>query len=221
MLTPYVIMVLGYCMLAALCLWFIKEVKGMWPAKFTIVPMAIWFGLFLYFIPPQLAGYPSEQELIDDKVVVSFFTYESPSDESEGAIYVVVDTRFFRVKAKSKTFIDYFKPKTYTDISKQEYLRLYRLPWDESMVKEMTKAKSNKKLIVLTKKKGGKDGKDGKAGNQQGGKGGKKPGAGAGKGKEGEGEEGKKGGTGGTESGSKNSKYNVEGLTPNEVIGKD
>jgi hypothetical protein len=218
---PYVILVLGYTLLAALFMWSIIEIKGRWIVKFAMAPVILWFGLFLYYIPPQLSGYPSDQEIRQERVIVRFFTYNAPTKDKEGNIYVVVDSRFFE-KNDIQSFLKMFKPSTYTDISGTEYLRLYRLPWDEDLVKNMTKAQKKKELIILKKQKKkekgkGKDGgglgkaKEGKKGNKKGS--GDKVG-------DGDGEGG--GGTGGSSKlGKGKAKYSVEALTPNEIFRKE
>jgi hypothetical protein len=215
MALPYIILVLGYTLLASLFLWVGISLKGKWLIKFALAPVILWFGLFLYYVPPQLAGYPSNQELHEDKVIVRFFTYTAPTNTEEGEIFIVVDTRFYIDKEKKKTFGDMINPLTYTDISKNEYLRLYRLEWDEDLVKDMNKASKEKKLITLQKNRKqaqGEKGKDDKK-KKKGQKG--KPEAGEEQGEEDE------SGTGGTARNSKDkSKYSVEALAPNEVFKK-
>lgn len=219
MLTPYVILVLGFALLTILCLWFIKDVEGMWAAKFILVPAVLWYGLFLYYMPPQLSGYPSDQEITDDKVIVRYYTYEAPTSENEGHIYVVVDTRFFKLEGSKRTVLEAINPSTYTDISGAEYLRLHRLPWDEKMVKDMNKAQKKKQVIVLSKNKDKK--KDGEGGDGEQGKGDKK-GKGKGEGEPGEAEKTGEGGTGGTARNSDDkAKYKVDALTPNDVMRKE
>ncbi len=213
MALPYIILVLGYTLLAGLFLWVAISIKKKWILKFSLVPAILWFGLFLYYVPPQLAGYPSDQEVIEERVIVRFFTYKAPTQTEEGEIYIVVDTRFYP-ETIEKALLDKLDPKTYTDISKSEYLRLYRLPWDEDLVKQMNKANKQKKLITLRKNRpGGPESKSKKKSDR---KGPKAKGDKVGK----ENEDGK-GGTGGTAKNSKDlAKYWVEALTPNEVFTK-
>ena len=205
-------MVLGYTLLAALFLWIGISIRGKWVIKFALAPIILWFGLFLYFVPPQLAGYPSDQEVIEERVIVRFFTYTAPTNTEEGEIFIVVDTRFYQ-ETIQKDLLDKLDPSTYSDISKNEYLRLYRLPWDEELVKQMTKAQKQRKLITLTKNQPGNKSKDKKKSKK---KDMKEAGDKIGE----ENEEGD-GGTGGTAKDSKDrSKYSVEALTPNEVFRK-
>lgn len=221
MALPYIILVLGYSLLASLFLWIGISIKGKWLIKFALVPMILWFGLFLYYIPPQLAGYPSDEDIVQEKVIVRFFTYKAPTATEKGEIYIVADSRFYLQEKSEKHILD---PSKYTDISNNEFLRLYRLEWDEDLVKDMNKAKKQKKLITLSKKKGSGDGEgEGESGNGTKGKKGKKGGE---KGKQNKGarvgDSKGKGGTGGTAKQSKyNSKYSVEALTPNQVFRKD
>jgi hypothetical protein len=223
--TPYIILVIGFALLAALCLWFIKEIKGKWMAKFVLVPAVIWYGLFLYFVPSQITGYPSDQDILQEKVLVRFYSYEQPSKISEGAVFVVVDTRFFK-DSNEKNILDYANPSAYSDISDQEYLRLYRLPWDEKMVQNMNKAQKKKQVIILSKNKNSSSGKSGQNGqgksSQNKGKKtdkktDKKPQFGKAQ-KNGEGSSNE--GNAKSNDNENTSKYTVEGLTPNVIIKK-
>lgn len=219
MITPYIILVLGYTLLASLFLWISISIKGRWVAKAVVIPFVMWFGLFLYYVPPQLTGYPSTQEITKERVIVRYFQAQRPTKVSEGAIYVVVDSRFFE-DLKEETLIDKINPMTYTDASELSHLRFYRLPWDKELVDNLQKAKKNKQLAILKKngKNGKGDGEEGQKGKK--GKKGKKKGEGKENGEPGDGEDGK-GGTGGTAKESKSdSKYSVEALTPNEVFKK-
>jgi hypothetical protein len=214
MALPYIILVLGYTLLASLFLWVGISLKGKWIIKFALAPVILWFGLFLFYVPPQLAGYPSNQELVEDRVIVRYFTYTAPTNTEEGAIFIVVDTRFYIEQEKKKTFGEIINPLTYTDISKNEYLRLYRLEWDEDLVKDMNKASKERKLITLKKNRQKAQGDKGKDKKQKKGQKGK-PEAGE------EEADGEDSGTGGTARNSKDeSKYSVEALTPNEVFKK-
>ncbi len=221
MALPYVILVLGYALLASLFLWIGISIKGKWIIKFALAPFILWFGLFLYFIPPQLAGYPSDQEIVEERVIVRYFTYKAPTNDDEGEIYIVADNRFYP-ETMTKDILEKFDPKSLADISQGEFLRLYRLPWDEQMVKDMTKAQKKRQLITLRKTKKG----EGQSGNQTGeGKGKSKGKKGSQNGKNpsgrlGDGDKGQ-GGTGGTAKTSRDkSMYSVEALTPNEVFQK-
>lgn len=218
MIMPYVILVLGYAFLVSLFLVIFISLKGKWTLKFFMVPVLIWFGLFLYFIPPQLQGYPSTQEILEDKVIVRYYTYQPPTNTQKGYIYVLVDNRFFKPEKPTKSIIDTFNPKTYTNLSEYEEMRLYKIEWDQELTEEMNKAKRKKQLIILRKSRGKVDqnsdgkGKDRKKVSGKKGKG--DPNAQSG---EAEG----KGGTGGTAHESEsNSKYSIEALSPNEVFRK-
>lgn len=221
MAIPYIILVLGYAFIISLFLLIVISLKGKWIFKFCMIPVLLWFGLFLYYIPPQLTGYPSEQNVIDDNVIVRYFTYQAPTQTEEGHLYIVVDTRFFK-DLKEKTFIDKINPLNYTDISGSEYLRLYRIPWDEELVRGMNQAQKRKQLIVLKKKKNKSEskGKEGREGNKKKSKG--KKGRGKLIDKSGSGDNEGKGGSGGTakNSGNEESKYTIDALTPNEIFKK-
>ncbi|MEA2081078.1 MAG: hypothetical protein U9P00_14745 [Pseudomonadota bacterium] len=206
MIVPYTILVLGYAFLISLFLIIVISLKGKWILKFCMIPALLWFGLFLFYIPPQLAGYPSEQEVIEDKGIVRYFTYNPPTSTTSGHIYILVDTRFFESE-KTKTFLDNIDPLTYIDMSEYEHLRLYKIPWDKELIKKMIEAKKQKRLIILRKNK--PDSKNDKkekrlklgprnrnVGAVEGGK-----------------------GIGGTTSGNVN-KYSVQALIPNEVFRK-
>jgi hypothetical protein len=131
---------------------------------------------------------------------VRFFTYNAPTSTQEGNVYVIVDTRFFKDDYKEKNIADLIDPKTYTDISGNEFLRLYRLPWDDNLVKSMNKAQKKKQMIILTKKSSGKLGNLKKGRNK---------------------DTDTSGGTGGTSKHSKDkSKYSVEARVVNEVFRK-
>jgi hypothetical protein len=225
---PYIILVLGYALLVSLFLWVAITIRGKWVAKFTMVPLILWFGLFMYYVPPQLAGYPSEQEIIQERVIVRYYTYQAPTQTEEGHIYVVVDTRFFKDK-NEVNFLDKINPLSYTDISKSEHLRLYRIPWDDDLVKKMTKAQKKKQLIILNKNGGknkGVNNSEGKKGNGKG-KAGQITKKKKGEGKlnstesSGSGEKGK-GGTGGSSKYRDRDKglYSIEALSPNEIFTK-
>jgi hypothetical protein len=223
MIIPYVILVLGYAFIISLFLMITIWVKGKWIMKFCMVPILLWFGLFLYNVPPQLTGYPSEQEIQEDQVVVRYFTQQSPTATDKGCIYVLVDTRFFKDAKKNLTFLDKINPKTYTSISQYEYLRLYRIPWNEEAANDMNNARKKNQLIILQKNKlksGNEDGKGsgkGKNGNAKMGNDGNPDESEIGD-ADGEGD-----GTGGTSkhSGNKDYEYNVKALSPNEMFRKN
>ena len=212
---PYIILVLGYAFIVSLFLYIIIALKGKWILKFCLIPIILWFGLFLYYIPPQLAGYPSEQDILQEQVIVRYFIHQSPTKTTEGHVYIVVDTRFFK-DIKEQTAIDKINPLTYTDISQNEHLRLYRIPWDEEMVKAMNKAQKRKQLIIISKNSSKDKGKGKGEGTEKGEKGKKGDKKGQG---EGEGEKGSNKNGGGEEK-KGNGKYKVKALTPNEIFKK-
>ena len=217
MALPYIILVLGYTLICSLFLWISISIKGKWIIKFAITPVILWYGLFLYYTPPQLAGYPSSQEILQERVIVRFFTTQRPTPTTKGYIYVVVDTRFF-ADLKEKSALEKLDPRTLTDISGSEHLRLYRLPWEEELAQNMQTAQKKKKLIILKKNKDkGKGSGDQKGeGKKKKGKQGKNP-----DGKPGDNDEEGEGGTGGTARNSRDkNKYSVEALTPNEIFKK-
>lgn len=204
---PHLTLVLGYVLLTALFLWFIIPTKEKWVIKFCLIPVVVWYGFFLYYVPPQLSGYPTTEELTEEKVVVRFFTHRSPTIERPGAIFVVVDDRFFK-KEKIIPLTEKMNPKYYINLSEDYFLRFYELPWEENMIKKMQKASKEGKMIILSKKKQKKKQKNGKTSKKT-----ERP----------DQAKGKKGGSIiiGEDSASGSNDYVVETLTPNEVFPKE
>lgn len=138
-----------YILLVGIICWFIIGSKGKWWIKVVITGLALWFGLTFTYSINNFMGWPTNEELGDNKAQILFYQIREPSKKAndEGAIYVWLRLLRTNEEPKGLNIIQMLNPRiwfTYTDLRAP---RSYKLPYSEEMHKklnEMQDAKEQK-----------------------------------------------------------------------------
>jgi hypothetical protein len=145
--------------IVALLLWFIVYAKGYFIFKVCITGVVIWFAIPVYYLIPNLAGWPTGQEMQDGSRVMAIRIVE-PKGSDPGAFYfwcnILPD-----LESDVINLLDPAKLFAYTGSAKP---RAYQLPYDREMHKRILEAQKEKKkaggsFMVVSRGKKKPDGK--------------------------------------------------------------
>jgi len=161
---------LAFAIISALFLYFIIGSNMKVVVKAVIIPIVIWFTLVLYFTPQKLMGWPTPAEPPDGSVIILPIIKE-PSGGSKGFIDMLVIVR----NESKQSLIDQLDAKNVFSYRADNTPRLYRLPYDRNMHKDLLEAqKAIKKrggFMTYSRHKGKPGSSKGKGGKGKGGKG--------------------------------------------------
>lgn len=132
--------------------------------KLILVPVALWYGLLLYSIPNNFAGWAIDSEPLDKTIILNIWV-EEPSIKNKGGIYFW-GLVYPSIDELVKFNMDPSKFTTYINTSSP---RSYRIPYDEEFHKKWLEAQKQQreKGGILLYKKGMKPGSGTKGGKQK------------------------------------------------------
>jgi len=162
-LTGYIGLAIAFIIISSVLLFLLIRSKTHVIVKICIIPIVIWYGMALFYIPDNLRGWPTDQQISNDSRVISILINE-PSTNSNGGIYLwLIDKEFKKVILDPRNVFCYNEKNT---------PRVYKLQYTKELHKKLTialkKAKETGGFITVKslfgKGKRGKKGKKGKKG---------------------------------------------------------
>lgn len=145
-------LVVGYIILAILLLWSFIKPNTSTLLKFILIPIIIWYGLVMYFIPPNLSGKPKIGDPPNNSIILYGWIVEKGSDT--GLYLWVLDPT-----TKPKFTLD---PREFFKHLFNNAPRSYRMELTEEMKKKWTEQNqegSNKKGLLVFRKDRSREGR--------------------------------------------------------------
>lgn len=131
---------LVYICVASLLLWFIIYARGHVITKCVSAGLAVWFGVAIYYLAPNLAGWPVNGEIPDGSVVLSLRVVE-PTPENSGWIYFWCNTQ----PDLKQDVANLLNPKTVFNYTGANEPRAYKRPYDRDLHKRILEAQKKQK----------------------------------------------------------------------------
>jgi hypothetical protein len=90
--TGYSGMAIAFVILAIILMWIVIQTPGRYLMKAALIPPVVWFGVALYFMVPNLLGWPARQDVPDDSYVLAVMVNEPNHTRNDpGAIYLWIN----------------------------------------------------------------------------------------------------------------------------------
>lgn len=160
--------VIGYLILTSLLVWFIIFSKGRILLKVFAVGFSIYYAMGLYYLLPNMQGWPTGQEIPDGSILISIRVQE-PYGADPGAFYLWVNTK----PDRKGHAINFIRPNGFLSYAGGKQPRAYKIPYDRETHTRLAEAKKENKQqggwieIVKGQKKKGKPGKGDKDGDSE------------------------------------------------------
>lgn len=150
--TGYAIIAIGFLAIAILISWTYIERKKIF-IKAALILIVIWYAVAIQYALPRFAGWPTQQDIPDDSIVMSVVINE-PRNEDKGGIYLWLTNL---KKEESKT-ID-LDPRTVFGYISNREPRAYGVPYSRELHKRIRKAQQRAERESGIMKLKGKDSK--------------------------------------------------------------
>jgi len=136
----YIGLTIAFVIIAAIVLWFAIRTPGQIIIKALLIPVAVWYGLVLYYAVPNLMGWPISESIPDNSQVLAIRIQEpDPKENDPGAIYF-----WLNIKPDSKSFEQTLKaqlnPKSIFSYNSETRPRAYQLPYSRKLHKAIVEA---------------------------------------------------------------------------------
>lgn len=151
----------AFVIIAAVFLWFFLSSKTRFIFKLILIPIVLWYGLALYFAVPNLAGWPTKQEIPEGSIVFAMLINEPV------AIYILA---LPELTEENDSLLKKTDPRQTFDFGGENQPRFYEIAYSKELhrqVVEARKRRAQNKGIIRWFKNGGARQKGG-GGDQQG-----------------------------------------------------
>ena len=134
----------AYIIIGGLLLWILIDSKIRWWIKAITIPLGIWFGFVVWFVPCNLMGLPFSTlaEKIPGNEIVKDIIINEPSESDKGGIYfwliplpIEIEEILLNPKTLSKYSPSMFEP------------RSYKIPYNKELHKKLLEAQEEKSKI--------------------------------------------------------------------------
>lgn len=144
-------LVTSFVFIITLLLWIVINTKGKYWLKVLIIPLAIWYGLALYYAIPNLMGWPTRDELPDYGYVIGVIIDEPNARDAEGAIYLIIQS----APANEKQGVWYrLDPRNAVEHGDMAEPRVYKIDYDrfthEKIVKNQQQQKDRGGIMLFS-----------------------------------------------------------------------
>ena len=141
-LVGYGSIIIGFIILATLCLWlFVKKQVPTW-VKALVVPVCIWYGAAMYFAVPNIMGWPTQSDIPDKTILLAFHVVEPSHDDGNGAILIFGYTPFYN---GSKISILWRINPKFTFSTQNSKARLFEIPYTRERHNKLLEASKDAK----------------------------------------------------------------------------
>jgi len=150
--SAYIGLSVAFILIVSILLYFVINSDTHVAIKAGLITIVVWYSLVLFYTPPKLMGWPTYQDLPDSSLIV-FALVKEPRGKDLGGMYLLL-----LIQESNRTLLEQINPKNIFDYSEKNTPRLYRIPYDRELHKELMKkrkqaARSRGGLKLKKKKK--------------------------------------------------------------------